>query len=96
MNQVRPYVGGGMVGLTATATVDYDGTEETLSGGTNGFDVFVGLEVPLNRFDFPLTIFGGINYLGFENLTFEYEGETFSFPLGMSGSSFHAGLKFEF
>lgn len=96
MNQVRPYVGGGMVGLTATATVDYDGTEETLSGGTNGFDVFVGLEVPLNRFGFPLTIFGGINYLGFENLTFEYEGETFSFPLGMSGSSFHAGLKFEF
>lgn len=93
---VQPYLGGGLVGLNATVTAGYDEMEETVSAGSNGYDVFGGIKFPMHDYGFPISISGGVNYLGFEDLTFTYEGESISYPLGISGTSFHVGLQFEF
>lgn len=89
-------MGGGILGVNATVTSTGGYTEATVSGSSNGYDIFGGVELPLESYGFPVTVFGGINYLNFEDITFEYEGESFTYPMSVSGTNFHVGVKLEF
>ena len=95
-DRVLPYIGAGIIGASATATASSGFEDIAVSGGTNGFDVFGGVEVPFEDYGLPITAFGGMDYLGFEDMTFSYEGQSFTYPMQLGGISFHVGVKFEF
>lgn len=94
--QIKPYVGAGIVGVLATGRSSGGTTDVMVNGGANGYDLFGGLEYELDSHGLPISIFGGANYIGFGDITFTYDGESFSYPVQIGGTSFHFGVKFEF
>jgi len=94
--QLKPYLGAGVIGTSVTGSSSGGTTEISLTGGATGFDLFGGVEFELKSFGLPISIFGGLDYLGFEDVTLTYDGESFTYPIGIGGTSFHVGIKFEF
>jgi len=89
---LRAYLGAGIIGIKVTASV----LDQTGSGSSIGVDVLGGLEFPLGSYGIPLTVFGGIDWLMFSNLTVSIAGQHIEFPLDVSGLSFHVGIRLEF
>jgi len=95
-SQLKPYMGGGVLGVDANYTATIGRYEATFSGSSDGYDIFAGVELPLESYGFPVTVFGGIDYLNFEGITLEYEGLGIVCPVSMGGTTFHIGAKYEF
>lgn len=105
--KIQPYLGGGLVGALGSIEFKaYTGGknpqpigEVTMSGQAIGYNILGGSEFPLESYGLPITLFGGINYLGINDLTFTHEDKDINsrtFPLPINGISFHIGAKFEF
>jgi len=92
MPLLRPYLGAGVVGVNATVSA----LGQTASGSAMGVDVLAGLEFPFDTYGIPLTVFGGLDWLMFGNLTLSYPGQTIEVPIDISGMSFHLGARVDF
>ena len=85
---VTPYVGVGAIGLTIL--------EEGITASALGTDLGLGIEAHGASLGLPVALFGGLDYIFFGDLTVSIGGISLSVPIGISGFSWHVGLRWDF
>lgn len=100
---LHPYLGGGIIGATASSSATYLDTEFTFSASATGGLALGGLEYSLASQGLPLVIFGGVNYVSINKVEISVGGTTVELPAGMSeipinisGLGMHLGIQWVF
>ncbi len=94
---LRPYGSAGVVGLTASTTVEVEVDEQVesfdISIATLGFDAAAGVEFHIG----PVAVFGGLDWLMFGDITINL-GDVMEItaPWDLSGPSYHVGVRYDF
>ena len=95
-SSLSPYVGGGIVGIYVNSTISIMDYEASISGSAIGFEGLGGIEYSLAAFRIPLALFGGMSWVSLSELQLSSSGETSTIPIGVSGLSWHVGIRWDF
>lgn len=89
---IRPYFGGGVLGVTAQTTYVYQGQPLLVSVSALGFHGLGGLEVALGQF----RIFFGADWIAISELRICALGTCVSRAYTYRGLNYHGGVRYDF
>ena len=89
---LNPYLGGGMIGVTGTSTISYDGIPVGVSVSALGAHAVVGNELRFRN----LAVFFGVDWLLFTEMKVTGPGLSLSVPVALGGMGYHLGIRYDF
>ncbi len=92
IEMLQLYGGGGFLGMHMMGDVSTNGTTMPISVTVSGFEASGGVEANIG----PVSVFGGFSWLGFLEATIEGVGVEKTEPVGIAGSCYHWGVRYEF